>query len=114
MFKNLKTRILLFYISLTPSIIFAMPTNLKGFIDLFLGLLKIFIPILSGVAFIFFFYGMAKFILSSGDSKTLADGKKFILYSILAMFVLLSLGGILQFMSDQLEFGKVSRPFLPQ
>jgi F0F1-type ATP synthase assembly protein I len=113
MFKNIKNKILVLS-SLVPSFVFAMPKNLKEFIDLFLGLLNIFIPILSGIAFIFFFYGMAKFILSSGDSKTLADGKKFILYSILAMFVLLSLGGILQFMSDQLEFGKVSRPFLPQ
>jgi hypothetical protein len=52
--------------------------------------------------------------LSAGDSKNLEDGKKFMLYGILALFVLISIGGILQFMSDELEFGKVSRPYLPE
>lgn len=69
---------------------------------------------MTGVAFLLFFFGIAKVIFSSQDSKERGNSKQFILYAILAMFVLLSLGGLLQFLSNQFEFGTIKKPFLPQ
>lgn len=98
---------------LFPSITFAFPGDLRGFVGLIMDILKIVFPILASLAVLVFFWGVAKFVLSAGDSKETKNGKDFMAYGIIALFVLVSFMGILQFMSDQFEFGKIKQPFLP-
>jgi hypothetical protein len=54
--------------------------------------------ILPILAFVVFFYGLARFVLSSGDAKKAEEGKGIMIWGLVAIFVLLSLMGIIGFL----------------
>lgn len=92
---------------------YAFP-DLRSFSDEIVSVLKIVLTILIMIAFLAFFWGVAKFILHAGGSQQIAEGKKFMLYGIVALFILVSLQGILIFMSSQFGFGnEINAPLLP-
>lgn len=49
-----------------------------------------------------FFFGIAKFILASrdGDTKEITNGKQFMLWSVIALFVMFSIYGIIRFVQE--------------
>lgn len=98
---------------LTPSLVFGLPTELSGFIKVAFDLIDLIIPILSGVIFIIFFYGIAIFILSQGDIVKSKIGKSYMIWSVVGIFLLVSLWGIIQIASNELGFGKITKPTLP-
>lgn len=59
-----------------------------------LSLLPLFITTLSGVAVLLFLWGLARFILNSGDEKVVAEGKKMMVWGVVALFVLLAVWGL--------------------
>jgi len=81
---------------------------IKKFIDL--GLLVI--PFLSALAFLFFVYGVAKFIRAAGNEKELKDSKNLLIYGIVGLFVLVTIWGIIAFIRS--EFGFSGTPIIPQ
>ena len=106
-------------ISLTPLVSFAQVTCKKN-IDNISGLLnyaacflnKAIIPILSLLAWVVFIFGVVTFIRSAGDEKSKEEGKKFILWGIVALFVLVSIWGIINILSVTLGTGGVTAPSL--
>jgi Type IV secretion system pilin len=100
---------------LFPSITFAFGVDLNGVVGQFFDLFRIALPLLNAIAFLLFFWGVAKFVLHSGDSKQLEEGKQFMIWGVVALFVLVSFWGILQFLSSQFGFGDTTGfQFLPQ
>ena len=100
---------------LIPSITFAFAVDLRGLVGQFFDLFKIALPLLNGIAFLLFFWGLAKFVLHAGDSKQLDEGKQFMIWGVVALFVLVSFWGILQFLSSQFGFGDANGfQFLPE
>lgn len=92
---------------------YAFP-DFRSFADELVSVLKILLTILTMIAFITFFWGLGKFILHSGGTKEIQEGKQFMIYGVLALFILVSLQGILIFMSSQLGFGNyIDAPLLP-
>ena len=94
---------------------YAFP-DLRGFSRDVVEVLDIILNILISVAFITFFWGVAKFILHSGGDKEIADGKKFMIYGIFALFALWTFKAIILFFSGQFDFGTTLRDpinFLP-
>lgn len=61
------------------------------FIDLINGI----IPLLAAIAVAVFFMGLIRYIYQTGDAKGHGPGKDFILWGLVALLVLFSLGGIL-------------------
>ena len=51
-------------------------------------------PALAGLALLVFFWGVVKFIFNAGDEEKRREGKKFMLWGIIALFVMVSLWGI--------------------
>lgn len=49
---------------------------------------------------IFFFWGIGKFILNAGDSKLKEEGKQRMLWGIIAVFVVLSLFGLVAYLGN--------------
>jgi hypothetical protein len=49
---------------------------------------------------VFFFWGIADFILRAGDEKSRSEGKRRILWSMIAIFVFSSIWGIIRFLAD--------------
>lgn len=79
--------------------------------------LDIILNILITIAFIAFFWGVAKFIFSSGNEKAITEGKQFMIYGILALFILWTFKAIILYFSGQFEFGNElqnTQQFLPQ
>ena len=55
-----------------------------------------------GVAFLFFFWGIAKFIFNATDPEKVKEGKKMMFWGVVALFVLTSVWAILLFMQVNL------------
>jgi hypothetical protein len=78
-----------------PAVSYAALDGLRTLLTSFSGLLGSVRNIVFGLALLFFFWGIAQFILRAGDAKVREDGKKKIFWSVIAMFVLVSIFGII-------------------
>lgn len=83
----------------------------------FLGLLqRIFqgiIPIVTALALIYFIYGLAEYILESGDTGKKEEGRTRMIYGTIAMFVIASVWGLVGFLQRTLEIGPNTNIPLP-
>lgn len=70
--------------------------TIKTFLQQVKSIADLLVPIVVGLVVIFFFWGVALFILNSGDSKQREDGRRKMLWGIIAMFVVLSILPIIQ------------------
>lgn len=71
--------------------------SVLGLVD---TLIRSLFPVVLGLALLFFFWGLAKFILNSGDEKARDTGKNVMFWGIVTLFVLVSIWGIIIFFSD--------------
>jgi len=79
-----------------PLVAFAAAVrDLQGLINLLKGLLESLGGLVIGLAFVAFFWGLAKFIMNAEDSEERAQGKQFMIWGIIALFVIVSIMGIL-------------------
>ncbi|NQV88584.1 MAG: hypothetical protein HQ402_03480 [Parcubacteria group bacterium] len=85
-----------------PALAFAAgSSNLQGLNDLAGGVASIvrtLIPVAFGLELLYFFYGVAKFILSAGDEEKKGEGKQIMLWGVVALFVTGSLYGIISYL----------------
>lgn len=82
-----------------PQVSFAAFDKIKGLLRDFKSVLDLIIPIVFGLAIIFFFWGLAQFIRSVSD-KTIAEGKNKMIWGIIALFVMISISGIIKYIGD--------------
>ncbi len=59
------------------------------------------------VAFLVFFWGIAKFILHSGDEKAVEQGKRLMVWGVISLFVMVAIVGIISFLQDMFLGGAV-------
>ncbi len=109
----------LFLSFLTPTISYAAlcttvstARHLTDVICIFIDLISITIPIVAGLALLTFFWGLAKFILHADNEDGRAEGKQVMKWGIVALFVMVSIWGIVSYLQFDL-FG-VSTPNVPQ
>lgn len=99
---------LLFLFAFTPLLSFAFPGDFKSMVNLVIDLIYGVVPLIAALALMFFFLGLAKFILNAGDSKSHAEGRLFMTWGLVGLFVMVSLWGIIRFAYNDFGF---SRPF---
>ena len=58
------------------------------------------IPVAFALAVLYFFYGMAKYILDSGNEEQKLAGKNIMINGIIALFVMVSIYGIINLLSN--------------
>jgi uncharacterized membrane protein len=68
-------------------------------------------PILTALAILFFIYNLISFIAKSGNEKERETFRNYMINSIIALFILLSIWGIVG-LGTRTLFG--SKPFIPQ
>lgn len=84
-----------------PVLTFAALDGVKGLLKAVGGLINLVIPILFGLSLIYFFWGVGQFILhDAGNDKTREDGKKKMMWGIIALFVFISIFGIIGWIGD--------------
>ena len=76
-------------------------------------LIRILIPIVAGLALLYFFWGLAKFILHSDSDEARAEGKKVMMWGIVALFVLVSIWGIIQYMRSEVGVDYMGQSWVP-
>lgn len=69
------------------------------------------IPIAFSLAVLFFFWGVAKFIFASGSGKD--EGKKIMVWGVVAIFVMSSVWGIVAFVSETFGLEKSATATIP-
>lgn len=89
----------LWVVAIVPQISFAAFDRIKSLLRDFKSVLDLLIPIIFALALIFFFYGLAQFIRSVSD-KTIAEGKNKMIWGIIALFVMISIWGIIRYIGD--------------
>jgi len=74
------------------------------------NLLNPLIAILVGVAMIVFFWGLVKFIFKLGGDVKVEEGRRLMVWGIVALFVMLSVWGIIGFFQRQLGLPDTTIP----
>ena len=90
------------------------PTNFSGLVNIFIELSLLAIPVVAGIALLAFIWGLIKFISRvGGDEKAVTEGQKLMIWGLIALFVMMSVWGILRFFSTSIGFQGFGLPFLP-
>ena len=81
-------------------------TSLKGLIGVIVDLINRAVPVIIALALLYFFWGIAIFIfnLNTDDEKKRSEGKQVMLWGIIALFVMVSLWGIVKILQRTFFF----------
>ncbi len=83
---------------LSPMVAFA--ANAQTILDEISRLIGLATPIVVALALLYFFWGLANYILNSGDDKKKDEGKRIMIWGIIALFVMVSVWGIVNVIQD--------------
>ena len=86
---------------LTPVLAFAQNLNfdvLKTNLTDFKGLLDVLTTVIVALALVFFFWGLAKFVLAAGEEEAREEGKKIMIWGIIAFVIMIGIWGIVKFL----------------
>lgn len=90
------------------------PRIFGNIVDIFLELIFLIIPIVASLAVLAFVWGLAKFIYNvGGDEKAIGDGKNLMKWGLIALFIMISIWGLLRFAYGEFGFTQFGIPFLP-
>jgi len=96
-------KIFYIFISFVPLTTFAALGGARALLQEIHSLLGLVVPILLALSMIYFFWGIGQFILKdAGNDQTRESGKKKMIWGIVALFVFLSIYGILNFIGDMI------------
>ena len=84
------------------------PKTIGGILSSIWQIVTAFIPVAFGAAVVFFFFGMAKFILHAGDDQQRSEGKQIMLWGIIALFIISSIWGIVYLLANFFGVGNVA------
>jgi len=90
-------------LAFAPAFAFAQDLgNVTTLTHSFGNLVNAALPILIGLALLGFFWGLVKFIFAAGDASKAAEGKSIMIYGVIALFVMVSVWGIVNFVASDL------------
>ena len=94
-------KVILAAIALAPAFAFAQSapnlTNIEQLVIAIGNIVELALPIVVGIALLVFFWGLVKFIFAQGSETVKADGKKIMIWGLIALFVMMSVWGIISF-----------------
>ena len=74
-------------------------STFSSIVQTLIGLMNMLVGVLAALAIVIFFWGLVRFIYRSDDTGALKEGRSSIIWSLIALFVLFSIWGILQILS---------------
>ena len=69
-------------------------TTITSILDAFTATFGLFVSVGVGIALFVFIWGIVTFIVKSGDDKEIAAGKKRMIWGVVALFVIVSVWGL--------------------
>ena len=76
----------------------AMPID--QFISTLTDIVALIIPVVVALAFLYFLWGLSKFILHADDETKRAEGKQIMIWGTVALFVMLTIWGIIALLQN--------------
>jgi len=96
MSKSFKKSIFAVGVALLPVLALAQ-TNVQSILATVQSILDIVVPIIMALALIYFFWGLATYILgASADEEKRAAGRNMMIYGIIALFVMAAVWGLVK------------------
>lgn len=105
--RDFKKRILILSQVLFLVPILAKAQTFASLTNSWVGFLNKVVAVLGSIAFLFFMWGGAMVILGSGDTGKVKEGKQRMIWSLVGLFVMFSVWGLLSFMNGTI-FGGAS------
>ena len=97
-----------------PLFAFAQPLTAFGtLLTSITGLINAAIPVAFGLGILFFFWGLAKYILSAGDEEKKAEGRRIMIWGVVALAVMASVYGLIQLLQSSFAVNSGTAPVLP-
>lgn len=90
----------------------ASAQNLQGVLGIFSDLINLAIPIVIALAVLYFFWGLAQYILNSSDESKKEEGRTIMIYGIIALFVMVSVWGLIRLLQETFNV-KDQNPIIP-
>lgn len=92
-------------LSFAPAVAFAQGAgiqtgNLQAILTFIGTVVRQLIPIIFGLAIVYFFWGLAKYVRSAGDAKAAAEGKSIMIYGVIAIAVMVSIYGLVAWLQN--------------
>ncbi len=87
-----------------PVLVYAQaPQDFKGLVGIFLNIINFIIPLIFGLAFLMFLWGITRaWILGGGDEKSVSAGKQIALAGIIGFVVMVGVWGIVALIRDSI------------
>ncbi|HEY4515710.1 MAG TPA: pilin [Candidatus Paceibacterota bacterium] len=83
--------------------------DLKELIQASYGIItNLLIPLAFALCLLYFFWGMAKYIQNSGSEKAVEEGKRVMVWGVVALFVVTSVWGIIKFIRSEIDLSPTS------
>lgn len=102
-------------LAFAPSIAFAQQLgNLESLVRSIGNIVDLALPIVVALALLAFFYGLAKLIW--GGPEAVAEGKTLMIWGVVALFVMVSVWGLVRFIGDAFgveQGGTIEVPTVP-
>ena len=96
-------KVILTALALAPAFAFAQTLgNIETLVQSIGKLVDLALPIVVGIALLAFFWGLVKFILAQGDETAKVEAKKIMLWGLIALFVMISVWGLVKFIGTAL------------
>ncbi len=92
--------------ALAPSFAFAQLGNVENLVRAIGRLISLATPIVVGLALLAFFWGLVKYIFSAGEEDSKKEGIRLMIGGVIAIFVIVSLVGIIRFIGNALGVGQ--------
>jgi hypothetical protein len=98
----------------TPVFAFAADPSLFNVIDVAGGLLLIAVQVIGSLALLYFFWGLAQYILSAGDEKKKEEGRNIMIWGTIALFTMVSVWGLARVLQDTFDLDATETLGTPQ
>lgn len=77
------------------------------------GILNTVIPILMILGTLIFLWGIITYITAAGDEEKLGKAKTYIIWGLIGLFVMVSVWGLVQVLTNQFSIGRQGTPLGP-
>lgn len=90
------------------------PQTYSDVVGIIVDILNLLIPILIGLALLLFIWGIVTFMTAQGSEESVRIAKQRMFWGIIAIFVMVSFLGIVEFFFKDIFGGPFFIPFLPE
>ncbi|MEX2010197.1 MAG: hypothetical protein WD874_00100 [Parcubacteria group bacterium] len=108
-------KVIITVLALAPALASAQSLgNLETLLRSVGRLVDIALPVIVALGLIGFFWGLVKFIFAQGNEESKADAKKIMLWGLIALFVMVSVWGLVRFIGDALHIQQGKTIIVPR